>query len=264
MKKLAIQFIVFAGSFFLIWMGLAQLPWTKWLHAQNFSAKRQKAMSDVFIKAYGLKNRSISDESVKKIVDTIKRKICISNKIDTATIHIYIYQNPEINAYSLPGGNIMVNTALIAQCNNPEMLAGVIAHEIGHIESGHIKKRMVKEIALSVAMLFGGDNLGIIKTVLKELSSGKFDRTQETEADTKAVQYLTTAGINPLPMADFFDKLQQSHGDTPEILEWLSTHPNSKERAILVRKLSSKRPYPALLSDSSWHYLRKATTNSGF
>lgn len=261
MKKLAIQFIVFAGSFFLIWMGLAQLPWTKWLHAQNFSAKRQKAMSDVFIKAYGLKNRSISDEGVKTIIDTIKQRICISNKIDTATIHIYIYQNPEINAYSLPGGNIMVNTALIAQCDNPEMLAGVIAHEIGHIESGHIKKRMAKEIALSVAMLFGGDNLGIIKTVLKELSSGKFDRTQETEADTKAVHYLATANINPLPMADFFDKLHRLRGDTPEIMEWISTHPNSIERANLIRKLSSKQYYSAIINDSSWHRLQAASIN---
>jgi predicted Zn-dependent protease len=84
----------------------------------------------------------------------------------------------------------------------------------------------------------GGQSGGeILKQTARTLSSTAFDRDAESEADTTAVRYLAAAGIDPEHFANFLYRLSQEKTDVPKSLEWLSTHPNSSDRAAEIIRL---------------------------
>ncbi len=107
-------------------------------------------------------------------------------------------------------------------------------------------------------MMIGGDNLGLIKEIIHRLTSGKFDRGQESDADAAAVQYVQKAGINPLPLAGFFNKIAQLDGGMSSSMEWLSTHPDSKVRANAILKQKFNGAYTPAVDSADWAYLVEA------
>lgn len=257
MKKLLLQFIVSFALVVGLWYGLSLLPWVKWFNAEEFSAKRKKELSEVFLKLHRLEKREVYNDSATLVLNNVRDRLCIANRIDTSDIHLHIFRDYDVNAYAIPGGHIIVNSGIVQYCDNPDMLAGVIAHEIGHIEKGHFSKRFYKEMGLSLVMMIGGEHLGIFKELIRSFSSSKFDRTQESEADAAAVEYMRHAHINIVPLADFFDKMSQTHGDADEVLEWVSTHPNSKSRAKQIRKETGNTSFTPSLTDTEWNSLKK-------
>ena len=127
----------------------------------------------------------------------------------------------------------MVYSGLITDCENEAELCGVISHELAHIEKHHVMNKLVKEMGLSVliSMSTGNGQAETIKTIIKQLSSSAYDRELETEADFTAVDYLIKAGIAPEPFANFLYRLAEESKVLPKQLYWISTHPESKERA---------------------------------
>jgi predicted Zn-dependent protease len=84
----------------------------------------------------------------------------------------------------------------------------------------------------------GGQSGGeILRQTARTLSSTAFDRGQESEADTAAVGIMAAAGIDPEHLANFLYRLSQEKDDVPKSLEWLSTHPNSADRAAVILAL---------------------------
>ena len=80
-------------------------------------------------------------------------------------------------------------------------------------------------------MSTGNGNSEMIKGAVKQLSSSAYDRSLETEADRTAVDYLIRAGIDPEPFANFLYRLSDETKNLPHQIYWISTHPESKERA---------------------------------
>lgn len=221
----------------------------------QFVEKQQKQVSELFLKLHRLEKNEMNDPRSLQIICDLKNRLCTANKIDTADIQIHLFKDMEVNAFAIPGGHIVVNSALITYCDNPDMLAGVVAHEIGHIERGHIAKRFAREIGLSMVMMIGGDNLGLIKEIIHRLTSGKFDRGQESDADAAAVAYVQNAGIDPKPLARFFTKMSQLNGSMSGALEWVSTHPDSKERAKKIMQGKYSGAYTPAIDSINWAYI---------
>src|SRR5690606_9435652 len=159
----------------------------------------------------------------------------------------------------LPGGHLVVNSELIAYCDNPEMLAGVMAHEIAHIELDHVSRKLAREIGLStiVALSGGGNNAGLLKQVLYTLSSRGFDRKLEAEADEHAVLYMQNAKSDPRQLAMFLKKLSAISPDLPEALQWINTHPDTKERvADIFKRSGNVSQQQPLLDTANWNDLK--------
>ena len=103
--------------------------------------------------------------------------------------------------------------------------------------------KLVKEIGLSVliSMSTGNGNAETIKAAIKQLSSSAYDRKLETEADLAAVDYLIKAGIDPKPFANFIYRLPDKSKNLPHQIYWISTHPESKERAEkIIERIKGK------------------------
>ncbi|MCB6184473.1 M48 family metallopeptidase [Leeia sp. TBRC 13508] len=148
----------------------------------------------------------------------------------------YINNDPSINAFAIPGGVIVVNTGLIKASDSAEELAGVLAHEVQHVELRHSLKGMVKDLGLQALMQFAwGDYSGALPAQMaKDLSQLSFSRSQEEEADLRGFDLLVNKQINPKGMVSIYEKLEKDGGKPAVTL--LSTHPDTKTRVLQLKE----------------------------
>ena len=162
-----------------------------------------------------------------------------------------------VNAFALPGGQILLSEGLLRFAESPDEVAGIIAHEMGHVLHRHGTAAMIE--GLSLGFLFGvmlGDlgasAIGSAGEMLVRLS---FSREAESAADASAVHLLKRAGVATQGLVDFFDRMEQDIGDLPANLALLSTHPRNEIR-IRDLKHGSVAGRPAL-GNGEWWSLRQ-------
>jgi beta-barrel assembly-enhancing protease len=136
----------------------------------------------------------------------------------------------------LPGGVIVVNTGLIEATTRPEELAGVLVHEVQHVELRHSIRGMVKNLGLRGLFAFAaGDLTGSLRgEAAVGLTSLKFSRDDEREADQAGFDALIAVGIDPSGMPSFFETMSQQPGDAT--VAFASTHPSSADREAALRE----------------------------
>ena len=236
MKKIFIHGLLIIAMFFSTWFALQQVDWITIFKVEQNTKKTEEKLGDLFWEIYKENDDEISNPFIINAVDSIVNKICDKNDIDREYIKLHIVQKDIVNAFALPNGHLVIYSNLIINCDNPEELSGVIAHEIAHIELNHVMNKLIREVGLSVLIstAAGNNSTEMIKGIAKLLSSSAFDRKLEEEADINAVDYMSMAHINPKPFADFLYKLSNEENELTEYLSWLSTHPESKERAEYI------------------------------
>ena len=155
-----------------------------------------------------------------------------------------VLDSPIINAFALPGGYVHVTRGLIALADDEAELAGVLAHEIGHVTARHSAERYGQTMAANIARLGLGILTGssaVTKAVgtVGALAVRGYSRQQEYEADLLGVRYLARAGYDPGAMASFLRKLQADSRLTAEIagkpgqadkFNIMQTHPRTADR----------------------------------
>lgn len=260
MKKVIIQGLISILFFFGTWYSLTQIDWIKIFKVQQVTDKTEQKLGALFWEVFNKSEQEIKNTHVVNSVDSIVTQICKANKIDKHKLKIHILDKDEINAFALPNGYLIIYSGLILNSDHQEELAGVICHEIAHIELNHVMKKLVKEIGLSVliSMTTGGSGTEVIKETAKMLSSTAFDRSLEKEADIKAVDYLVNANINPEPFANFLYKLSDTEHEATKYLTWISTHPDSKDRAEYIIEYSKNKEnkFKPILSNKTWDNLK--------
>lgn len=275
MKKLLIQGVVVILSFIGSWFALKQIDWVDVFRINRVADQTEQKLGDKFWEVFQQSEKEIQNVHVVNSVDSIVQAICKANSIDQDRLKIHILEKTDINAFALPNGHLVVYSGLILNSDNPEELAGVIGHEIAHIELNHVMKKLVKEIGLSVliSMTTGNGGGEIIKETAKMLSSTAFDRGLEKDADMTAVDYLIKAKINPEPFANFLYKLSTTKSNSIEYFDWINTHPDSKERSEYIIQYSNGKStdYLPILSADQWNRTKaemenysKSEKNHGF
>jgi hypothetical protein len=143
-------------------------------------------------------------------------------------IDIYIANIDIPNAAALPGGKILVFDGLIAQADSPDELAGVIAHEIGHVRERHVMQALLRQFGLSI--LLSGADSGLGNT-LGGLAAMSYSREAETAADRFSRKRLETANISPAGAAEFFARIRKLDPFAEnEGWSYIASHPSSARR----------------------------------
>ena len=147
-----------------------------------------------------------------------------------------------VNAYAFPGGTIATTRGILVELDNEAELAGLLGHEIGHVNARHTAQRMSQSMLIGalgagVGLALGSDSgeLGAVTGTLLGLGSGlllaHYSRDNEREADRLGMEYMVRAGHNPQGMVGLMDLLRSKSRHTPSALETMfSTHPMSDER----------------------------------
>ncbi|MBL4614628.1 MAG: M48 family metallopeptidase [Magnetovibrio sp.] len=163
-----------------------------------------------------------------------------------------------VNAMALPGGYIYVFRGLLDKAEGPAELAGVLAHEMAHVDLRHPMNAMVRSYGIEFLsdMMFGGSTLGGVSGTLMSMS---YSRDAEQEADENAIQTLDRAGFDTLGMAQFFERLSGMEDKSGLGLPgFLSTHPDSGARSRSAR--SASHGGRDVLNDEEWAALRAICT----
>jgi beta-barrel assembly-enhancing protease len=180
-----------------------------------------------------------------------------------------------INAFALPGGFIGVHTGLILLTSSESELAGVVAHEIGHVVQRHMARAMEAESRMSlpsIAATLGGVLIGVLTgspdaaigmvsvaqaTVMQKQIN--FTRGEEHEADRVGIGYLAAAGFDANGMAAFFTAMMRDRGISgDDIPALLLTHPVDTERMAEARaRIASMPAVPRRPDSETYPFIRE-------
>jgi len=190
----------------------------------------------------------LHDPQKQSRLDNIGKKIAAASDRQDLTYHFKIIEDKELNAFTIPGGYIYVNSGLMERANDDE-LACVIAHEIGHTAARHTVKKLQAILGYQIVMniVMGVNNN---KTMLQamdivfNLSSLGYGRQDETLSDKLAVKYAKKAGFNPYGMVTFFETLKKEaeRKGANFNLVFLSSHPPIEERIKNAKNEIAKYP----------------------
>lgn len=235
LNKTIFQGLIIVIAFFGMWFGLSQLDFVKFFEIEKHTTSAENKIGDLIWDQIQETEDVITNDSVVNGLDKLILPICKANNIERDSLKVHIVEKDEVNAFALPNNHLVVYTSLITDCKKQEALQGVLGHEIAHIEKKHVMKKLSKEVGLSVLLsaTSGGKGGQLLKGIFKTLSSTAYDRALEKEADMSSVKYMLAADINPEPMADFMYELAQKL-DSSDGFGWISTHPESEERAKYI------------------------------
>ena len=205
------------------------------------------------------------NDGLTRYVNTVGQSVAaFSDRPETyAGYHFVILDSDDINALAAPGGFVFVTRGLLRRCVNEEMLAAVLAHEVGHVAAKHglqsIKKsRLIdafKVIGQQAAQRYGPEQLsqlttifeGTLGDVVDTLILRGYDRKYEYEADDMAVKYAAATGYSPQGLADFLQTMTGGHG-AEQGKGWFKTHPAAGERLDRVKaKITSMGAVPQIV-----------------
>ncbi|MCX2738866.1 M48 family metallopeptidase [Pontibacter anaerobius] len=175
-------------------------------------------------------------------------------------IRVTVVENEVVNAFAMPGGFILVHDAILDKMEHHEELAGLLGHEIGHVQMRHSTKAMARSLShyMLLSVLFG-DASGISAVIIDNASSLyslEYSRKAETDSDKAGLRLLAQNRLDPKGMVWLMERL---NSDEPEFLKFVSTHPRTDDRitalnAHIKENKYKTAPNPAL--EAAWAELK--------
>jgi predicted Zn-dependent protease len=203
----------------------------------------ERRIGESAYKDFLLQHPVVKEGPAVAAVQEISQRLIAHIPNSAYTFELAVVQSETVNAFALPGGYVVVFTALMQKAENAEEVAGVLSHEFNHVLHRHALERIVKQLGVvTVVGIIVGNQQGLgglMKQMGVELLSLKFGRAQETEADVTGLQLLHQSRINPFGMITFFQRLAEDEGGR---VEWLSTHPMSAGRAERLKAEIARLP----------------------
>lgn len=192
-------------------------------------------------RALGVTSKQCPNPAALAYVQQIADPLLASLEDKRFTFQLTVSASEEINAFALPGGFITVNYGLLKAAESGEEVAAVLAHELQHVLQRHGTRRLLRDLGSStlLAALFGGTDILVPASLAQDLTHTAYDRDQERESDSRGLELLTRADIDPRGMGRFFERLAKTSPTVPELL---STHPDPGDRAKKAAEAARLHP----------------------
>jgi Zn-dependent protease with chaperone function len=168
-----------------------------------------------------------------------------------------VLRSPIPNAFALPGGRVYILSALLVRAQSPDELAGVLAHEFGHVSHRDGLRRLIRDggTAFLVGLLFGDvSGAGAALFAARSLLSAAYARDIEAGADGFAITVMHRLGRPTAPLGDLLQRLGGA-GDAQ--LSLLRDHPLTPDRVRRLEEADKPAAGPDLLDPQEWQALRK-------
>jgi predicted Zn-dependent protease len=248
--------LILLGVFGLIWLVFSLFSYPD--DPQLISKQREQQLGESYLNLILLNPmfEELKIGAVDSAVSVIAGRLEDGLENSEYEYNFVVFDSEMINAFTVPGGNILISSALITFCDTPEELAAVLAHEMGHVERRHVISRLMKEMGIEI--LTSGEQF-VLGEVTRMISSTSFDRKQEEEADLFATQLLESAAIEPRTLATFFRKLEEeTNWDLLQDFEIVSTHPNLSSRIREALLYKPAEDFRAERIELEWEEIKDA------
>lgn len=224
---------------------------TTWA-ANQVSMKTEKNIGESVLKSLNASQNLLSQGEAVNVISDIGQKITAGSRYQ---YQWFVSKDPEVNAYAIPGGIIVVNRGLLKLVDSPNELAAVLAHEVQHVEERHALKNMLNSAAMATVILAVlGDTNAVVLLMAHQVSTQYFSRQVESDADLKGIQLLQSKNIDAGGMSSFFKKMDayakkeqagenEGGGDNPsQVASWFSSHPDTLIRIQLIENYVTSHP----------------------
>ncbi len=235
--------LIVTSVFVLISISSCSLLPKKEISESELNSESAKAYQD-----FKSKNKISSNQAWNQIVQRVAQRIAKASG-ENFQWEVVLVENPEVNAWCMPGGKIAVYTGIMPVLKTEAALAAVMGHEVAHATLRHGKKvysRAIEEqqtaLIVAGAAIIGGQLLcetenckklsqvgGAAAGLALSFFNRKFSREDESEADRAGQVYLAKAGYEPRESLALWDRMAASHGGSAPP-EWMSTHPSDSHR----------------------------------
>lgn len=206
---------------------------------------------DKIVKQFGL----YKDPKLQAYVDKIGARVSKQTERPDVQYKFFILDSPIVNAFALPGGYIYISRGLLALANSEAEVAGVLSHEIGHVTGRHSAERYSHGVLTSIgaAVISAAvDSSGVSQalSVGGNLYMSSYSRSQENEADSLGIRYLSRGGYDTKAMSSFLHEMQnqsaldkRAKGQSGSDYNYFSTHPATADR--VAKTMQESKQYPA-------------------
>jgi predicted Zn-dependent protease len=164
------------------------------------------------------------------------------------SLHIGVTEASVPNAFALPGGNVLVTSALLEQAGSENELAFVLGHELGHVEARDPLRALGRGVLVAVALAaLGGSDGAALAASAASLGERAFSREQERAADRFALALVASEYGHVAGAGDFLRRLPDAGpaGSMERAASWLATHPRSADRVAELAALARDAGFPA-------------------
>jgi predicted Zn-dependent protease len=170
---------------------------------------------------------------------------------------VIVLQSPEINAFTLPGGTICVDTGLIRELRSAEEMAGVLGHELSHAVNRDPLTLLARRIGVAALLnaVSGGQGGSILSNTTQTLLGVHYGREAEDRADAFSVRLLASAGIPPDSFGDALQRIRDSDTKDPGLLKYLDPHSPIDLRISRARDLGRRQAFTSRPLGVDWNAL---------
>ncbi len=239
-------------------LATADLPDLGEVSRQYFSDQEEAALGRTILRDVYADPRYLDDPVAETYLNQLGYKLVSVSTRNQRDFTFFVVDDPTINAFALPGGNIGVHTGLLLAAESESELASVIAHEIAHVTQDHMARMVAAQsqsywptmAALALALLASRSNPNVAGAAIASTQAYSiqnqlsFTRDFEREADRLGYDMLSRSGFDPHAMSAFFERLQRANrfydSSAPA---YLRTHPLTSERIADMEARSDAVPY---------------------
>jgi predicted Zn-dependent protease len=180
----------------------------------------------------------LDSPALRTYVDELGNRLALKGERPGLVYHFEVLDDPQINAFALPGGFVYVTRGILERLSSEDELGMVLGHEIGHVTARHGAARLSTMYALQYGSLVGVlisprtfGNYGDVIDLAMQVGMSAYSRDQETQADDLGVSYAYRAGLRPHEGITVMKILQWLEGKEPGKLErWFRSHPPPSQR----------------------------------
>jgi predicted Zn-dependent protease len=218
------------------------------------SESQEIAMGQEAAKEVTASIQPVADDALQRYVSGLGTQLARASERPNLPWSFTVIDDPQVNAFALPGGPIFVTRGILTHMNSEAQLVSVLGHEIGHVTAKHSVHQMsqaqLAQIGLIAAVIVkpGLAQFGNLASQSLGLLFLKFGRDDETQADELGFRYMSSAGYSPTEMAEMFRTLQRlgsSGSGEGRVPEWLSTHPDPGNRVQKTLDRTAAASLPA-------------------
>lgn len=230
--------VLFAGIIgLLVLLYFLIVPWLSEKMASRISVKTEKSFGDAVFD--GMQLTAMEDTAASFLLNDFFDAMDVQTAY---SIRITAVKGETVNAFALPGGRIVVYTALLKQLQTYPELAALLSHEFTHVNNKHSTKSIFRRLGSKIflGLLFG--NFGNVTSVLIDqadnLKSLKHSRKLETEADMQVLNLLQARKIDPSGFIKLFEHLREA-APSSALPEFLGSHPDIDKRIANIKEAAS-------------------------